>query len=320
MILLRQMIILFILMLAGYGCRKYKVLSEGAFKPLALLVTQIANPALIISASLKSTIDISSVRLLKVVGFTFVIYLLLLVISRLAVHILPMKYQRKNMYLMMLLFSNIGFMGLPLVQVTYGQQELFYMTIFQMPYDLLIYTYGVYLLNSEEKIKNKVHEATLCGRMKVLWRNLMNPGSAAALAAMLIYVTACRLPDVITQPLTMLGNLAAPLSMMVIGASFCDMKLRELVCDIRLLLFGVVKLLVLPFFLIVLLWLCKMPEEMLHVCLIIFATPVGSMVAMFARQYETQQELAEKAVVFTTVCSVITIPLLQIILEHILSH
>ena len=76
------MIILFLLMLVGYVCRRIKLLTEDAFRPLSVIVTQIANPALILSSGVENALDVSSVELVKVVGFTFLIYGLLLVAGK----------------------------------------------------------------------------------------------------------------------------------------------------------------------------------------------------------------------------------------------
>ena len=116
----------------------------------------------------------------------------------------------------------------------------------------------------------------------------------------------------------MLGNLAAPLSMMVIGASFYNVDLKTIFSDCKLLLFSALKLIVMPMVLMILLARMGVSKEMLHVCLIVFATPVGSMVVMFAQQFGNGREIANKCVAFTTLLSVATIPLLQVVLTKIM--
>lgn len=304
MILLRQMIILFALMVVGYLCRRYKVLSQEGLGPLSMLVTQIGNPALILSASIENPINVSAIYLLKTVGFCFLIYGLLIAISKIVVSFFHEEKAKKNIYLLMLVFSNIGFMGIPLVKMVYGPKEFFYITVFQIPYDILIYTYGVGLISS-----GKNH---LSG--KELLKSLVNPGSVAAVGAMFIYMFPVHFSTIISEPLGMLGNLAAPLSMIVIGASFFNINIKEIFTNWKLIIFSGIKLLVMPFVLIFGLKLLGISLEMQHVCLIVFATPIGSMVVMFAEQFKTEHKLATEAVAFTTLLSVVTIPLLQFIL------
>ena len=217
------MIILFLLMLVGYVCRRIKLLTEDAFRPLSVIVTQIANPALILSSGVENALDVSSVELVKVVGFTFLIYGLLLVAGKVILRFVKVEKSKRNIYELMLMFSNIGFMGIPLVKMVFGLKEFFYITVFQIPYDILIYTYGVYLLC------NGCEEKGLSVKQRV--KSLVNPGSIAAIGAMIIYISSFRFPQIITEPLGMLGNLAAPLSMMVIGASFYYVDFKTILSD-----------------------------------------------------------------------------------------
>ncbi|SFU44126.1 AEC family transporter [Butyrivibrio sp. M55] len=310
MILMRQMIILFLLMLVGYVCRRIKILTEDSFRPLSVIVTQIANPALILSSGAENALDVSSLELVKTVGFTFLIYGLLLVAGKVILRFIRVENSKRNIYELMLMFSNIGFMGIPLVKMVFGPKEFFYITVFQIPYDILIYTYGVYLLC------NVCEDNSLSVKQRI--KNLVNPGSVAAIGAMIIYLSSFKLPEIVTEPLGMLGNLAAPLSMMVIGASFCNVDFKSIISDYKLVLFSLLKLIVMPMILMILIAQFGVSKEMLHVCLIVFATPVGSMVVMFAQQFGTGREIAGKCVAFTTLLSVATIPLLQVVLAGIM--
>ena len=173
------MIILFLLMLVGYVCRRIKLLTEDAFRPLSVIVTQIANPALILSSGVENALDVSSVELVKAVGFTFLIYGLLLVAGKVILRFVKVEKSKRNIYELMLMFSNIGFMGIPLVKMVFGPKEFFYITVFQIPYDILIYTYGVYLLC------NGCEEKGLSVKQRV--KSLVNPGSIAAIGAMVAF-------------------------------------------------------------------------------------------------------------------------------------
>ena len=114
-----------------------------------------------------------------------------------------------------------------------------------------------------------------------------------------------------SQVFDMLADMTAPLSMMVIGASFGQMSVREMATDLRLLVFSGIKLLLIP---IGGMWiLSKFVDNsmLLGVCMVMLATPVGSMTAMLAQQYNCDSELASKGVALTTLLSVATIPLVS---------
>ena len=108
----------------------------------------------------------------------------------------------------------------------------------------------------------------------------------------------------------MLSALTAPLSMMVIGASFTEISIKHMFRDVRLLLFALLKLVIIPIIGITVVKFITSDNILQGVCFIMLATPSGSMVAMMAEQYNGNHITAAKGVAFTTVLSVITMPLL----------
>ena len=122
------------------------------------------------------------------------------------------------------------------------------------------------------------------------------------------------MPSVIEDTVDYLGSLAAPLSMIIIGDSITNIKIKELLSDWKLLLFSVVSLLVVPAAGVLLLKTCGITGELLGVCMIMLATPVGSMNVMLAQQYGGDSTLVSKGVALTTVLSVITIPIVSMLL------
>ena len=99
--------------------------------------------------------------------------------------------------------------------------------------------------------------------------------------------------------------------MMVIGASLATIDLRKLFTDVRLIIFSVLKLVVIPVLGLLVIRQFVDSEVMLGVCLVMLATPVGSMTAMLAQQYEGDYEMASKGVALTTILSVLTMPLVS---------
>ena len=97
--------------------------------------------------------------------------------------------------------------------------------------------------------------------------------------------------------------------MMIIGASLASLNLKELFMDGKLLVFSFIKLVVIPVAGVLLIRQFVSSEVICGVCMVMLATPVGSMTAMLAQQYEGDYEMASKGVALTTVLSVVTMPL-----------
>ena len=102
---------------------------------------------------------------------------------------------------------------------------------------------------------------------------------------------------------------------MVIGQSMIHFKFKEMFEDVRLLVFSLIKLLSLPIIGVLLLRLFIDDPMIINVCYIMLATPIGSMTAMVAQQYGSNYGLASRGVALSTVLSVVTIPLLSLVLQ-----
>ena len=141
----------------------------------------------------------------------------------------------------------------------------------------------------------------------------MNVGVIACIITIIVYFLQIPVPAFIKSTTTHLSNLTAPLSMMVIGASMATMDMKKLFTDGKLLLFSALKLLVIPVLGVLLIRQFVDNEIICGVCMVMLATPVGSMTAMLAQQYDGDYEMASRGVALTTILSVATMPIVSMI-------
>ena len=315
-------------------------------------------------------------ELVQTLAIVVMMYVFLLVMAQLLPRILCIQKESRGAYAAMTVFANIGFMGFPVLAAMYGNGALLYGAVFQIPFNILIYTYGVAVLTrkqgacakAEPNVKAEVDVKTepdvkaevdvkeepnvkaeqdvkaepngktgerqdaqgitaavngmseniengseqqgkLQGTVEIV-KKIFNIGVIACITAMLLYFLQTPVPSFLQAFITNLGNLTAPLSMMIIGASLAQMPLKELFLDKKLLLFSLVKLLLLPAVWMIMVNRVAEQEILRGVCLVMMATPAGSMTAMLAQQYGGDYETASRGVALTTVLSVITMPLL----------
>ena len=302
MLLLQQMIVLFILMLIGYYINKKGFVSDTTFKQFSWVVVYVACPAMVISGSVNSGKMMQGRELFATLGLAILVYVVLILISFITTLLLGVPRDDRGVYKVMMIFSNIGFMGFPLINSLYGAEALLYAALFQIPFNVLIYTYGIIALKKKTEEKEKLD-----------FKKIMNIGVICCIISIVIALFRIETPDFVKSTMQNLSNLTAPLSMMVIGASLTKIKLKDLFTDVRLLLFCGWKLLVVP---IVLLFILKMfitNEMLLGVCMVVLATPIASMTAMLAQQYDGDYGLASKSVALSTILSVITMPIVSMV-------
>ncbi len=302
MLLLQQMIVLFILMLIGYFVSKKEYISDATFKQLSWIVVYVACPAMVISGSVNSGKMIEGQELFATLGLTVLVYAVLILIGFVTPVILGVPKEDRGVYKVMMIFSNIGFMGFPLISSLYGTNALLYAALFQIPFNVLIYTYGILVL------KKKTDDSE-----KLDFKKILNIGVICCIISIVIALFQLKTPNFIKSTVSNLSNLTGPLSMMVIGASLTKIKFRELFTDIRLLLFCGLKLLVIPVLLLFVLKQFITNEMVLGVCMVVLSTPVASMTAMLAQQYEGNYALASKGVAVSTILSVVTMPIVAMI-------
>lgn len=303
MLLLEQMIVLFILMGIGYFCYKKQIITEEVSKKLSAIVVNIANPALVLSGCMGEE-KAGGEELLLTVAVMLAIYAALLVLAEVLPQLLRVEKKSRGTYRAMTVFSNIGFMGFPVVAALYGNGALLYAALFMIPYNILIYTYGVAFMSAKEAGEKK--NTFSLGR-------ILNVGVIACIVALIIYLTGIQFPVFIQKTITNLSNLTAPLSMMVIGASLATIDLKKLFMDVKLLIFSAIKLILIPVAGLLIIRQFVSSEIILGVCMVMLATPVGSMTAMLAQQYDGDYEMASKGVALTTILSVLTMPLVSAI-------
>lgn len=357
MVMLQQMIVMFLMMAVGYLCYRRQILTEEVSRKVSAIVVNVANPCMILSSALTDQ-QMQGKELVQTLAIVVIMYVFLLVMAQLLPRILCIQKESRGAYAAMTVFANIGFMGFPVLAAMYGNGALLYGAVFQIPFNILIYTYGVAVLtrkpgacakteqdvNAEVDVKTEQdvkaepngktgerqdaqgitaavngkseniengseQQGKLQGTVEIV-KKIFNIGVIACIAAMLLYFLQTPVPSFLQAFITNLGNLTAPLSMMIIGASLAQMPLKELFLDKKLLLFSLVKLLLLPAVWMIMVNRVAEQEILRGVCLVMMATPAGSMTAMLAQQYGGDYETASRGVALTTVLSVITMPLL----------
>ncbi|EOS21251.1 hypothetical protein C806_04567 [Lachnospiraceae bacterium 3-1] len=301
MLILQQMLALFLIMLAGFFAEQKNILDEDTCKKISWIVVNIANPAMILSSvSGESRIQPGELAVTSLIAM--LMFLCLMILASFLPGILRVDKSQYGVYRVMTVFSNIGFMGFPILSALYGKESLLYAALFVLIYNVLIYTYGIICLNPKPSEGSR-------SMVKTSLKKIGNVGVLASLGALVLYFGNFSLPDMVSQVFDMFANLTAPLSMMVIGASLGQMSVKDMARDVKLLVFSVIKLLVIP---VSGMWILSRFLEnpvLLGVCMVMLATPVGSMTAMLAQQYECDSELASKGVALTTLLSVAAIPL-----------
>lgn len=311
MVLLHQMFVLFMLMAVGFICRKIGLMNDRISKGMSGIVVNIASPAFILSAGINKEEYVDPSKMLACVLAAAGIYAALIIIAIVLPRLLRIDDSHVGTYRVMTIFSNIGFMGFPIVSAIYGSTGLLYASIFQFPYNLLIYTYGIQAMkpaDADSGTELQVPENDGQGILRLL-KKVINVGVISVFISLILYFGRVHVPQPIEDVVSSLSGLTVPLSMMVIGYSLGGMKISSLLGDVKLILFSFFKLILIPIVGTFILHMFIKDPVLLGVCFVMIATPVGSMTAMLAQHYGGDEDTASRGVALTTLLSVVTIPM-----------
>ena len=290
-VIVNQMIILFLVMIIGYIANKSGILDQTQNQKMSSLVLNITSPGLILS-SVRAPTNGSLSSVIQIFLISIVIYMVLPIMGILLSRILKVPKEDRNLYQFMTIFSNIGFMGYPVIQSIFGDEALFFASICNLVFNLVCYSYGVYLISGS-------------GKLSFDFKQLINPGIIFSIIAVIIYLTKYQMPQIIGETSDLIGSITTPLAMMIIGSSLAEIPIYP---------YTIIKQILMP---ILFWWVLKFIIQdpvILGVLVILIAMPVGSIAIMFCNQFEGNTTLASKSIFITTLASVFTIPILVYLL------
>lgn len=298
MVVVNQMIQLFMVIGLGYFMKKKKILNDEVSSKLNYIVISITTPALIFSSVCTATISDKSTVLYTLV-IAIALYIVLPIISYIIVKIMRVPVEQKGLYMFMIIFSNIGFMGYPVMKALFGNNAILYTSIFNILFNIEVYTLGVILINYGKNVETKFN-----------LKNLLSPGIIVSIIALFIYFLEINIPSVIVESCTMVGDMTTPLAMLIIGATLANIKVKELFTEYRLYYFTIIKQIILPVAIFPVIAYFVTDPLLRGITLVNVAMPVANSAVLFANEYGGDVELAAKSVFITTLISVITIPLI----------
>lgn len=296
MVVFNQMMCLFLMISLGYGAAKWGIVSPQVSGGLSSMVVKITCPMMVLS----SVMTAKPQGTMKEIGVVFLLSVLLYIIFPLIGvvlnFILRTPEKDRRLYIFMTTFSNVAFMGFPVINAIYGETGVFFTAIFNLTFNLFVFTFGVQLMSGHS------------GKGAISLKALLNPGIIAALVAILIFVLKIPVPAIISTTCSTVGSMTTPLAMIVIGSSLASVPLIEVFSEYRLYPYTILKQGVAP----VLIWLVFKnfitDPMILAITVIVSAMPVAATTVMFSKEYGQDDVKAAKSVFITTLISILTIP------------
>ena len=310
---------LFMYMIPGFLLRKTKLADDGFAKALSLFTLYVAQVAMIFHGFLVEF----DFKVLKGIGLVFLLGFISHVVFYLLARLMFKKAPERTRKVLQfgIIFSNAGYMGIPVISDVFGSEYAIYATIYVVWFNVFAYSLGR-LIYTDDKSYISVKKI------------FINPAVVPIAMGLVLFLTGAGgwFINTMNQP-TFLGetlsvvykiietfkNMVAPASMMVIGARLADINFKGILKDkymypfvfIRLLLFPAVMWVIMR----VLLGVGFIDETVMSIVLILNSTPAAAITTIFAELYGGDSPYAGKLVALTTILSVATMPLTALLLK-----
>ena len=296
-VLIPKMIVFVVLMVIGYLCAKTNFAGREFTKDASKMVINVFMSATIINSVLVSDARLTGGELLQVMLVLCMSVGVCWVLAAISCRLVGLGDKAPLFELLIAVMNNM-FIALPVVETLFGSQAVFYCSLSCIPFNILLYTFGIYRLQGGE------------GKGSVRLRDIFSVPLLATLAALVIFLLQPPVPPVLKELASTMSAATMPLSMIVIGSSLGSVSLLDAFKKGKLYLMCVLRLLLCP----LLVWLLAgliTDDLMLRVtATIIAAAPSGVVVSVLAIQYDRDAVFTSEGVLLSTVFSMLTIPLI----------
>ena len=287
---------LFILMGVGVLCGKCKWMNTEGAKQMTNILLKVVTFCVIVNSFVSTDYSTEKAIHLLVGAVSCAIctgvgLLILLPFFR------KTQKDQKSVLRFGVLFSNCGFMSLPLVSAILGTDGVFVVSIYVAVFQALCWTVGVKIYNHFDS-------------KRAIQQILLNPGVISVLVGLPLFFFKIKFPTIVMEPMGMLCDLNTPVAMIVTGYHLSNMAIKPQKGDLNLIVGSVLRLLVIPLISFGILYLLNIRGLLLVACIVPICAPSASNTSLFAVMFGGNEGYASRFVSICTVLSIFTMPVM----------
>lgn len=325
-VVLQQMIMIFILIGVGMILYKKEMLSEPTSKQISGIIVNVTNPALLICSAFGDGPKASLKELGTALGIFLVIYAILIMVSFLIPRILRVPNKYHYCYQMLTVFGNVGFIGIPLASAVLGTESLIFVSIYNVIFNILIYTFGISVLqraarqsldeseSNVQRVQNGHASISDTHVSSFHWKKMINAGTISAAAAIILYLVNLPVPNIVPSTLDYMGHATTLLSMLVLGASVAQMTLKDIFAHPKLYGFVLLRQILIPIVCVMLFRVFISNALIINTMALMLAVPAGNLPLMLSKQLHMETDTISQGIILSTMLSLITIPIVSLII------
>lgn len=291
--ILNQTIIMLILIMLGIICAKTRIISDESNKDLSKFVLQVVNPV-VIFMSYQTDYHFNLVKnLLITFGLSLVSYGIMIAAAYIFVR--RKEDRETEIERFSAIYSNCGFMGIPLINALFGMEGVFYLTAFITVFNLIVWTHGIILISGEKNLRKVV---------KVFY----SPTVIAIVLGIITFFMQFRLPEVPAKALGFIADMNTPLAMIVSGVTMAGTNAANLLKNKRVFYICFLRLVLLPFILTALLAPFGINDKVYMTVIVAASAPPAAMCTLQCIRYGRNSVYSSEIFTAGTILSVASLP------------
>lgn len=298
--MLTVMTTLFAIVILGYVAGKLGYLGGDFDRQLSRLVINITCPALIMSSAMTGQLP-DRQYILPLLLISVVTYAVLTAVAFVLPRYLTHKKADEGAIGFALMFGNVGFMGYPVVASIFGHEAVFYAAVLNVVNTFAVFTVGTVLITG----KSEVEEGRF--QKKVLYST---PMLAAYLTMLIVALEIDNIPEFVSMPLTMIGNITVPAALLIIGSSMSNLSLRTMLGNTTVYATTLFRLVLLPVALYFLCGALGFSSYVVNINTVVIGMPVATYGTILCLKYGKDTTMITEVTFITTLLSMVSIPLM----------
>lgn len=304
-----EMITLFVIVAAGYAGKRLNMMNEDFDAKLSKVILNLSLPGMIIGSVLTATELPSLQDILLTFLFSSLSFVLVIAIAYAVTAAMRISIGHRGVFKFMLCFGNVGFIGFPVLSAIYGSDSLIYATIFNLPFNFLVFTVGAWFLTQDNVAGG--------AKVKVTWRLFVSPVIISCLVAIVLALAGVHNIPVVGDAFVSLGSLTTPAALLIIGSSLANLPAGELIGGFRLWMTSLFRLIIIPLVVWGVFHFFVTNPLLLGVIVVISGMPVATNGTMLCYQYGGNSHDMAQGTFVTTIASLVSIPLLVMFLSTV---
>lgn len=278
----------------GFFLKKVNCIDKNIQTGLNRLLLNVILPVTIFSSS---QMEVSREVLYNMRALVFLsvgYYIFAWILAHVCFGGLKMTKEKKQMAILMVMFANVGFIGFPIANELFGVEGTLYTVIYNLMYQLVFFTYGVLTFQSKKTFSLKIF--------------LQTPATAASFLCLLFFGMHIQIPAEIGEAIGMVGNMTTPISLILIGCMLADLKLSDLLDDMKMYVVIILRMAVCPAVVYMAAKALRLTKGAVGTSVILMGMPVASLIAIYAEEYHTEEKYVAKTVVVSMLAMLISLP------------